>query len=181
MAAKSIKRIASWMAITTISLSLLACLLIIVRRSTALLEVTVTAIEADQEPRDHGIPLLKRQEALPDYELQLVLQRGWGKVKLGTHVNSSAVDGLVWKLSDPVSLSDVSTLRLLDQDKVVSDTLAEVAVRGKTVTEGNYRFEFVTQRSLEAGIQSFTGTTLGQSIVLAFAIAVALLIGTLFF
>ncbi len=162
-----------------VSMSVLACVIVAVIRSTGLTEVRVTALSEEDEPRDHNIPLFKKSDALPDYEIIIILNQG-GKVRLGAKPNTSAVNGLTWKLSKPVSLAEISGLRLQDQDKLVSDAITEVQVESESVTSGNYRFDFTTKRSFGIGIVSFFETPVGMAICGAFAIAVMLIICSAF-
>ncbi len=162
-----------------VSMSVLACVIVAVIRSTGLTEVRVTALSEEDEPRDHNIPLFKKSDALPDYEIIIILNHG-GKVRLGAKPNTSAVNGLTWKLSKPVSLAEISGLRLQDQDKLVSDAITEVQVESESVTSGNYRFDFTTKRSFGIGIVSFFETPVGMAICGAFAIAVMLIICSAF-
>ncbi|WP_417847214.1 hypothetical protein [Thalassoglobus sp.] len=162
-----------------VSMSVLACVIVAVIRSTGLTEVRVTALSEEDEPRDHNIPLFKKSDALPDYEIIIILNQG-GKVRLGAKPNTSAVNGLTWKLSKPVSLAEISGLQLQDQDKLVSDAITEVQVESESVTSGNYRFDFTTKRSFGIGIVSFLETPVGMAICGAFAIAVMLIICSAF-
>ena len=160
-------------------LSVLACIILAAIRSVGLESVSVTAIDAKAEPRDHSIPLIKQKEALPDYEI--VVHRTDGeKVKLGTRPNESAANGLTWKLNQPIAVVEIAGIRLLDQDKLVSDEIAEVQLTADTVVEGNYRFEFESARSFGVGVGSFFRTPIGKAITGAFFAAIVLLILSLF-
>lgn len=65
--------------------AVLSCVVVAALRSKGLVAVKVTAL-AD-EPSDHNIPLLKRVEALPDYELSILHDDGSSRY-LGTKPNS---------------------------------------------------------------------------------------------
>ncbi|MEO2032947.1 MAG: hypothetical protein ABGZ35_12750 [Planctomycetaceae bacterium] len=155
--------------------SVLSCVGIAVVRSNGLTQVTVTALNADAEPRDHRIPLFKRKDALPDYEIVVSLNSG-GAMYLGAKPNTSAVDGLTWTLNNPVSVSEVAGVRLQDQDKVVSDAITEVQVTSDSVSTTDYRFDFRTEHSASVGIKAFFLTPIGMAISAAFFIAVLLII-----
>ncbi|WP_339910684.1 hypothetical protein [Symmachiella dynata] len=170
-------RIAGWGAVGVIVISVSLCVILAAIRSTGLTSITVTALDPAAEPRDHELPFFKQKEALPDYRLILLLNRG-DQVRLGSKPDTSAADGLTWQLSDPVSLADITTVRLEDQDKLLSDTLAEVEVLDDVVVEQGYRFEFTSQRSLTVGIQSFFRTPIGQAIAAGFCIAVILIVAS---
>ena len=145
-------------------------------RSNGLVTVTVTALDQAAEPRDRVIPLVnKKHEALPDYAVVVNLNDGQ-TIRLGAKPNSSAVDGLTWQLSNPVSVAEVASLRLQDQDALVSDTLAEVQITGDWAVQENYRFDFTLQRSLSVGIQSFFHTLIGKAIVAGFFVAILLMV-----
>lgn len=160
-------------------LSVLSCVGIAVSRSVGLTHVTVTALDAAAEPRDHNIPLLKQHDALPDYRLT-VNTTSRSIIDLGAKPNESATDGLTWELPEPISTSDVGSIRLDDQDKVLSDAIAEVQLSSSPVTSGNYRFDFSTERSFSVGIQSFFKTPIGIAIITAFTIALLVIFLSIF-
>ncbi len=169
-------RIAGWICGGVIACSVVACLVMAAMRSNGLVTVTVTALDQAAEPRDRVIPLVnKKHEALPDYEVVVNLNDGQ-TIRLGAKPNSSAVDGLTWQLSNPVSVAEVASLRLQDQDALVSDTLAEVQITGDWAVQENYRFDFTLQRSLSVGIQSFFHTLIGKAIVAGFFVAILLMV-----
>lgn len=172
-------KIAGWVCAGVVIVSVSACVIMAAIRSVGLTEVTVTALNREDEPRDHNLPLVKQKEALPDYELTVLLTNG-RKLRLGTKPDSSAVDGLTWKLAEPVSVADVATVRLQERDKVISDAVAEVQVVDETVTERGYRFDFATERSTSVGVASFFVTAIGKAITAGFCIAVILLVLALF-
>jgi hypothetical protein len=118
---------------------------------------------------------VKKKDALPDYQVLVILHEG-RRINLGVKPNTSAISRLVWQLSDPVSSTDVATIRLQDQDKVVSDVLAEVHFSDSPVESENYRFEFRTKRSFNVGLHSFFGTPIGKAISAAFIIALLIVI-----
>lgn len=144
-------------------------------RSTGLVEVRVTALDAAAEPKDHDIPLFKQKEALPDYEVVVRTKRDQS-IDLGTKIDTSAVDGLTWKLADPVSTAEIAGIRLQDQDKLASDVLTEVQIDGPEVVSGNYRFEFRTEQSFRIGIESFFQTPIGMAISGAFFVAILVML-----
>ena len=168
---KSAWHVTKLICIGVVVVSLLLCVVIAILRSEGLSQVTVTALEADAEPRDHGIPLIKQKDALPDYELRINLSSG-ESVKLGARPNTSAVKGLTWTLNEPVSVSDIVSVRLQEQDKLVSDVVAEVELTRDSVSVDNYRFDFTTAHSLSVGVQSFFRTPIGLAIAGAFFVAI---------
>ncbi|WP_296453815.1 hypothetical protein [Rubinisphaera sp.] len=76
-----------------ILLSVISCVVIAAIRSNGLTQVTVTALDWDNEPRDPIVPFMNPREALPDYEL-VVIDSSGHKTNLGTRPNNSAVHGL---------------------------------------------------------------------------------------
>ncbi len=109
--AVSLWRLTAWLCAFVIAVSVVACVIMAAIRSTGLTQVKVTALDEASEPRDHNLPFIKRKEALPDYELTLILTNG-DKVRLGAKPDTSAVDGLTWHINDPVSIADVASVRL---------------------------------------------------------------------
>ncbi len=176
----SLMRLAIIVCVGVVIVSVLACVVLAIVRSDGLTQVKVTALDEKAEPRDHNLPLIKRNEALPDYKLT-VLKSGGRSVDLGAKINKSAIDGLIWQLPSAIAVSDISSIRLDDQDKLVSDAIVEVQMTSDEVVSGNYRFEFSTERSFAAGLQSFFKTPLGIAITTAFTIAVVFIILSVFF
>ena len=168
-----------WACLVVALTSMVSCITLAVVRSSGLTGVLVTATSADDEPRDHALPLIKRKEALPDYQVIVFLHNG-KRINLGTKPDASAANGLEWSLNDPVSTTDVASVRLQDQDKVVSDVIAEVQINDGRVTSGNYEFQFHIERSMSVGVQSFFNTPIGKAIAAAFCIAVLLLLASVF-
>jgi hypothetical protein len=148
-------------------------------RSTGLTRITITALSAEAEPRDLRFPLFKQKEALPDYQVFVVLQKS-GRLNLGTKPDQSAVKGINWNLPSPVSVYDIASIKLQDDDKLISDAISEVQIDEQSVTDGNYRFDFHTERSFSVGLHSFFQTPIGQAISAAFLIAVLLVIAAIF-
>ncbi len=167
-------RVVGWISVTVVVTSVLACVIIAAIRSSGLTQVTVTALNQADEPRDPILPFVKKEEALPDYEVSIQTTYD-NTIRLGTKPDTSAVDGLTWHLSEPVSVSDVASISLQEKDKIISDSVAEVQILGDSVTERGYRFDFITQRSIIVGVTSFFGTPIGMAICAGFLIAVVLL------
>lgn len=170
-----------WVGVMVALVCLGVGIVLIANRSEGLYRVTVTAHDAQQEPRDHNIPLFKAKEALPDYRLVVNTTDRWEKIYLGAKPNTSAVEGLAWDLPDPISLSDIASVRLEDQDKLLADAVAEVQVMGDSVDNGNYKFEFATGYSATVGIRSFFKTEFGKMILFAFIAAVVALVASIIF
>ena len=168
-------RLTGWICGGIVAASVISCIALAAVRSTGLSSVTVTALPGTKEPRDHGLPFVKQKEALPDYELTLVLSSG-EKINLGAKPDTSAADGLTWDVERAVSTHDVASIRLEEQDKLVSDAVTEAPFDGESVTQGGYRFDFTTERSISVGVQSFFGTPIGKAIAAAFFIAILLII-----
>ncbi len=173
-------RIIGWACLGVIAASVLACLGIAATRSSALASVTVTVLDADNEPQDIKVPLADPKSVLPDYQLIVALIDG-GQISLGQKPNTSAVGGLTWQVANSLSVADVSRIRLEDVDVAVSDTIAEVQIRDGVVTENGYQFEFGVERSMLVGIQSFFKTPIGAAIAASFGIAIVIMVLVVFF
>ena len=137
--------------------------------------MTVIALDAKAEPSDHNLPFVNSKEALPDYELALILSDG-GKMRLGAKPDTSAENGLTWYVNKPVSIADIASVRLREQDKVISDSIAEIQIIGESTTQNGYRFDFDIERSLSVGIKSFFSTPIGRAISAVFSIAALLMV-----
>ena len=156
-------RITSRIGAAVVAVSVVACVVLAAIRSVGLTAVTVTALNPADEPVDHNIPLIKRHEALPDYEL-VVLERDGAKHYLGTKPDESAAEAAA------------ASIRLREKDAVLSDQIAEVNIHGDVVESNGYRFEFQTERSAALGVKSFFATPIGMAITGAFFVAVLLLL-----
>lgn len=156
---------------SVVLVSVLGCIVMAAARSRGLTVVTVTALNKEAEPKDHGLPLIRQHDALPDYEI-LINRDDDSYVRLGAKPNQSATEGLTWKLSEPISVSEIASVRLQDQDKLVSDVIAEVQITDSEVVTENYRFEFQSERSVSVGFESFFRTPIGKAISVAFLIAI---------
>jgi hypothetical protein len=168
-------KITGWICAGIVAASVIACIAMAVGRSDGLSSVTVTALPGTKEPRDHGVPFVKQKEALPDYELTLVLADG-ERVNLGAKPDTSAAEGLTWEVERAVSTHDIASVRLDEQDKLVSDAVSEPQFSGESLTQDGYRFDFTSERSVSVGVQSFFGTPIGKAIAAAFFIAILLII-----
>ena len=172
-------RICGWVCVSVVVLSIASCVALSAFQSVAVTDITVTALDKDAEPRDHNLPFFKQHDALPDYELHLLLRRG-GSLRLGAKPNSSAAEGLTWHLYNPVSVNRISTIRLREQDKIISDAIAEVEFADDPIAQNGYRFEFKTVRSFSSGLEAFFELPIGKAIAAGFMIAILLLLLSFF-
>ena len=95
----------------------MATVTLLAYRSTGLTRITITALSAEAEPQNHHFPLLKQKEALPDYQVFVVLQES-RRLNPGTKPDQSAVNRIDWKIPSPVSFYDIASIRLQDDDKL---------------------------------------------------------------
>lgn len=70
------------------------------------------------------MPFVKQKEALPDHEIILLLADG-ERINLGAKPDTSAADGLTWEVERAVSTHDIASVRLDEQDKLISDAVSE--------------------------------------------------------
>src|SRR5262245_11705190 len=140
------KRLTRWLSLGIMAGSLISCAMIATTHSIGLVDVTMTALPGTVEPKDHDLPLIKQKDALPDYEI-IAIMRNRTQNYLGCKPNRSAVGGLNWPLTEPISVADISSLRLRDKDELVSDTIAEVQLTGTSMTDNGYSFAIKTERS----------------------------------
>ena len=103
-------------AATVVVASVLLCVFLAWLRSTALTQITVTAIDPKAEPSDHQLPFVKQKEALPDYELFVIRQTDV-RIDLGVRPDRSAAGGLEWNVPEPVSVRAVLPLSFFQQHK----------------------------------------------------------------
>ena len=114
-------------------------------------------------------------DALPDYELVLVLEETglFGtelSVQAGEKRNQSAAAGLTWT-TPPICLADLASVKLRDRDQLVSDTIAEVAAGSLPATENGYRFVGERGFDLGRGLESFFNRQSSYVLVLLMLIA----------
>jgi len=171
----SVWGLVGWFCGVVVLASVIACVVMAAVRSVGLSVIEVTSLPGTVEPRDHGLPFVKQKEALPDYEIVLTRKDG-DKVLLGCKPDHSAADGLKWQLPELESVADIAAVRLNEQDKLVSDAVAEVHIVADTVEDDGYRFRFTTERSIKIGIASFFGTPIGKAITGALTLAILLLV-----
>jgi len=172
---KSVWHLSKIVACSLIVLALAASIFIGASKNKGLETITVTAISADKEPKDHNIPLFKRKEALPDYEVHVVYKNERTET-LGARPNMSAANGITWTCSEPIAIYEIASIRLSDKDQMSSDVLQEVSIGKGEVTSGNYVFKFETASSASIGLWSFFKTPLGLAILGVVAIAVLLML-----
>ena len=145
--------------------SIIYCVWIAAVRTKGLVSVKVTALSASAEPHDYDIPILKQNNALPDYEIIVTLVSGL-TINLGAKSNESAINGLTWTLNDPVSTPEIVSVKLQEQGLFDSETLTEVQITNKVTKSGNYRFEFTTERSASLGVEAFLMPPIGPAILI---------------
>lgn len=168
-------RITSWICAGFIILCLISCIVVAAQRSTALTQVTVRVLDPAAETRDHHVPLIKQKEALPDYELIITFNDG-RTLRLGERPDTSAAVPITWHPSDLPPVNDIATIQLVEQDQVISDLIADVEVRGETVIENGYQFDFTTEHRFATGLSSFFKTPIGLAIMMGFGLAVFLMV-----
>lgn len=110
----------------------------------------------------------------------MILKNG-EKIRLGAKPDTSAADGLSWNLSDPISLANIASVRLQEQDKLISDAIVEIQITDNSVTEKGYRFDFDSNRSISVGIGSFFQTPIGKAIAAGFCLAILFILLSVFF
>lgn len=176
---KSLFRAAKWFFVLVAVGSLLACVALAYQQSVGVVAVTVTATEEAVEPETGGLlsklPLLGAKEKQPDYDLSLRLTSG-RTVSLGTKQDQTAAQGLSWTLNDPVSVSEVASVRLRERGRYLSEPVVEVPLQPDGAAAKGYQFSFVLERSFAVGLHSFFGTPIGKAIAAAFFIAILALL-----
>lgn len=166
---KSVKRIALAAAALLVLVSVGAA----VRNARAITKVSVQVRDAAGEHRDLSVLGIGKADALPDYRLEIV-ERGGRRTPLAVRANTSAKDPIEWTVPDPVSVRDVVSLRLVDQDPGVDDVLDEVQVDGERLETERYTYGVTTERTLDAGLRSFVETPVGLALALGIGAAVFL-------
>jgi hypothetical protein len=78
--------------------------------------IKITALSAEAEPQNYYFSLLKKL-TFPDYQVFVALQKS-RHLSPWTNPDQSAGNGIDWKLTSPVSLQDIASVRLQDTDKL---------------------------------------------------------------
>jgi hypothetical protein len=142
---------------------------------TALTAVVVQLRPGVEEPGDHHLLGVGAKDKLPDYELSFrTRQDGWQT--LGEHRNTSAKDGLEFRLSEPYPLRKVEELRLVEDDHLENDVLEQLAVTGNNLVGKAFDLKIQTTESWAAGAQWFWDSPIGKAILAGISIAVVILI-----
>ncbi len=167
------KLVSGLCAIITLCLILLT-LIISIPKGVGIEAVTVTALEDTEEPKDHNVPLIKQKEALPDYEIMILMD--FGSLKSITKPDTSAKEGITWTFAEPALLSHTRGIRLVEKDKMLSDVLAEVEYSQEQVISNGYRFEFKTTRSISLIMEAILDSHLVKLLMFSF-LALVILVG----
>ncbi len=140
--------------------------------------ITVTFVGPGDEVRDQVILGIGKEEADPDYRLDVVYTGG--KYKCGTVLNRSAAGGITFAVAEDIGVSQIQELVLIEDDKLRNDTIARVQWSAKTVSADGYRFEVATSRNFKVGLNWLFSTALGKAISLGITLGVALVIVMMF-
>ena len=151
------------------------CVGLSVLNADAITAVTVQVIDAKGEVRDPAIPGMGKEQALPDYRLEL-MRGSDSRVKLATLVNRSAAEPLEWKLPDPIPRRHVTSIRLVEDDKLANDVIEEVQVEGEQFESAKYRYTVNVAWDLGAGLDYFFDTPIGMTLLLALGLAILFVI-----
>ncbi|MAT15150.1 MAG: hypothetical protein CMJ46_07750 [Planctomyces sp.] len=168
-------KLVGWICVGLLIAAVASSLYMAKLRSTTLKSVKVTFV-GEEELRDHDLPLIKQREALPDYGLYLNHRRH-GRILLNTHLDQSAKEGLAWDDFEEYSVEDISAVRLFDEDKIISEDLAEVRISAEPVTLNEYQFEFTVEESFDVGLKSFWDTPVGTAVIWSIGIVLLVMIG----
>ena len=174
MADSTWKRIKSWSGWVLLGLLLVSIVLSIVN-AEAIHRVSVQVIDAKTEVRDPAIPGLDKKTRLPDYRIELMRGSDW-RVKLATHVDRTAEEPLEWILQEPVPLRQVTSIRLVEDDKLANDVIEEVQIEGESFSSEKYRYTVGIERSFRSGLDYFFETPIGMTILIAIGLAIFVLI-----
>ena len=160
---------------TTLAVLFGISIVLSILNSKAVHSVSVTVRDADNEHRDQAIPGMSKEHALPDYRIE-VMRKSKSRIKLGTHVNQSAAQTLRWEIQEPIPLTQVTSLRLVDNDKLSNDVLEEVQITGTSFSSQRYRYEVEITRTVSAAFAYFFTMPLGIAIVGALGLAIFLFV-----
>lgn len=158
-------------------LALLVFMLIVLSAANvkSLATVSIRLNEGQEEHRDKTIPFISAPgEELPDYRVQYLLDSKWHLI--GTAINRSAEDWIVFKISDPPNLRLVQGIRIMDQDTAEHDHLEEVQLVDLPPRGEMFEYRIETTWSFKSGMEWFATTPIGIAIFGAIGLAVFLVV-----
>ena len=156
------------------SILVLIAAVLILSNSTSIVSIKITTNDGVQEKVDRKIPFLKSKSHLPDYRMLYKVNGSWKDA--GTIKNSSAKDGLTFKIPKQATFELLEKIKIVDADIGPDQILEEVVVDNTKLTGSLFRYELASSFSLGAGGEWYFSTVIGKAILLGITIAVALLI-----
>lgn len=144
----------------------LVCLLVgIWTHSTAVQSVEVTPV-GEGPVLDDGV-----LGGAPDLRVDLRADGAW--VRLRTFDDKELGAGRRWDVEEPVVWSQVTAVRLMEDDPAGDDLVEEVRVEGPDAVGETVRFTLETGRDLGVGVHWFLWTPVGIALVAFMVLSVA--------
>ena len=139
----------------------------------ALTEVRIKLQPNQKEHLDKSLTLNKK-EWLPDYQVRIRVKKDWHEI--GTQLNASAKDWLVYPLNNPVPFRKAEEIQIRDKDLAESDVLDIVQVDNTALSSKNFVYELQAERRFETGMEWFFDTPVGKAASTGIAIAVLIIL-----
>lgn len=168
--------------IAGIGIILFAGLFLVLSWTNALVitSVSIRIKDGVKEHTDHTLLGIGVEHQLPDYRVKLHLSRRFLATDLGTKLNTSATNWLVYPINDIVPLRQFQELIIIEDDKLENDILDRIQGAGLEMTGKDFQCRLTATRSFDAGMNWFFNTPLGKAVAAGIVIGVALLIVSLF-
>lgn len=167
--------------IAGIAIVLLAALFLVLSWNNALVVTAVSIRIKDgvKEHTDHTLLGIGAEHHPPDYRVKLHVSRRFLAMDLGTKMNTSATNWLVYPVNDVVPLRRVQELVIIEDDKLENDILDRIQGANLEMAGKDFQCRLTAERSFDAGMNWFFATPLGKAVAAGIVIGLALLIGSL--
>ena len=141
---------------------------------TAMSVVRVKLKAGADEPSDHHLLGVGGKDKLPDYELRFRSGDDWRPI--AAHRNTTAKDGLEFRLNEPWPMRKVDELQLVELDHLEDDVLEQIQIQPGRIDGNAFEFEVVKTESWSAGAEWFWDSSIGKAILLGITLGVAAIV-----
>ena len=131
--------------------------------------VRVVLKQGAREARDVSFAMIGKDEAAPDYNLDIRLGKKW--MDCGTYANTCIGEGLEYKIQGLAPTYLARDIRWVEKDKLESDLLEQMPISSDHLVGNSYEFHIARAFDLEAGFSWFFDTLLGKIVSAAIGMA----------
>ncbi len=137
-------------------------------------KITIHLNEGGVEHKDKSLMGFGKANTAADYAVEIKVNNSW--LNCGQYKNKKVGKGLEFKVNKLAPEFNVSSIRLLDIDKLETDLIESIPYDKDNLKGENYNFTVETKFDLNAGFEWFFNTALGRTILGAVAIVIIILI-----